>query len=259
MNIYLKDAIKHIKSAGYQFKDANTMENESFRITFEVDTPSAWNTNILVRCYRKETGMEEPCTLFPTEAQIEHNIMRAVREDLPKHHTADDCMKQITEALRLVRRAVSNITDAALISDNGDGLYLAVWKGNDCIYLADFSRNPEEAGKCLADIYHGTANETEVCFNWEEGDFVSDLAQLWGTDGSRAEVTCEHRRRIIEGHEWMEDETKTHLLVLHPLTAGGGAEWHLEDYKTRRLANVSHGDLGIALRAASVYNYPVQE
>lgn len=257
MNGYLQEAIKHIKDAGYHFERQDTMENDRFRIVFEVTKPSEWNTVLTLHCYSKSTGNEEPCAIFYAEAQIEHNLLRAVREDLPRRHTADDCMEKICESLRLIRRAVSGISDAALITDNADGLYLAVWSGQGCIYLADFSDNGEEAGKLFADIYTGRANENIVCFYWEEGDFASDLAQLWGTDGSQAELTCEHRRRIIEGHEWMKDEAKPHLLL--PLTEGGGSKWHLADCTKRAITAESNTQLQNALCAARYHGYPVED
>lgn len=256
MNGYLQDAIKHIKAAGYHFEEQDTMENDRFRIVFEVTKPSEWNTELTLHCYSKSTGNEEPCALFPAEAKIEHNLLRAVREDLPKRHTAEDCMEQISESLRLIRRAVSGITNAALLTDNADGLFLAVWSEQDCIYLADFSGNPDEAGRCFADLYTGRANKNIVCFWWEEGDFASDLAQLWGTDGSQAEVTCEHRRRIIEG--W-EGEMEGTLKCLAPLTAGGGSKWRLDDCTKRAITAESNTQLQNALCAARCDGYPVKD
>lgn len=170
-----------------------------------------------------------------------------------------DSLKKECEAVeesRLALRRISGITDAALVTDNADGLFLAVWAKEGCIYLADFSGNEEEAGKLFADIYTGRANIEKVCFWWEEGDFASDLAQLWGTDGSQAEVTCEHRRRILEG--W-EGEMEGSLKYLAPLTAGGGSTWYLEEHSKFTRASVSNTQLFNALGAANFHGYPVQD
>lgn len=137
-----------------------------------------------------------------------------------------------------------SISNAALIADNADGLYLAVFdnKGT-CIFLADFSGNVNEAGINFAELISGKATIEKVAFWWEEGDFTTDTAQLW--DGIEIE---EARARILNGYEW-EDEDGAHQLA--PLTAGGGGRYEFADFHAE--AASQHGNISAAVSAARGY------
>lgn len=109
-NVHLQDVIKNAKAAKYKFVDANTMENDKLRIVFDVTTKSEWTTELDYSCINKATGRKEPMSLFPFEAKIERHLLGAIRENLPKRHTAEDCLKEITAVLQTLRAAMAETT-----------------------------------------------------------------------------------------------------------------------------------------------------
>lgn len=137
------------------------------------------------------------------------------------------------------------ITDALLVANNADGLYLAIFAPAGCIFLADFSGNEAEAGRIFRALKDGKMDGSDVWHDLDEGDFVADRAEEWIENGSEATSVYEDRRRVLNG--W-DGEEEREVAGCSALDACGGARFSLSD----DVATVSHGQIEKALRAAGL-------